>query len=100
HSSQKEGDHEPTDEGPDLPEQEERAKHHGRSQEGYGHRAHHLERRGACPTSILAWHGRVRFRRCRFGLRLRVLLEFLVLVHVSTLRYGRVGYPHPLPGFP
>src|SRR5215208_5266330 len=74
HRRQKEGDDEPTDEGPDLPEQEERAKHHGRGQEGYGHRAHHLSRRGACPTSILAWHGRVRFRRCRFGLRLRLRL--------------------------
>ena len=46
-----------------LPEQEERAKHHRRSQEGYGNRAHHLRRRGACPPSILAGHGRIRFRR-------------------------------------
>ena len=72
HRRKEEGDDEPADEGPDLPEQEERAKHHGRGQEGYGHRAHHLRRRGACPPSILVWHGGVGFRsRCRFGFRLR-----------------------------
>src|SRR5215211_4122196 len=104
HRRQKEGDHEPADEGPDLPQEEERAKHHSRGQEGYGHCANHLSRRGTCPTSILAWHGRVRFRRCRFGLRLRlrlgVPLWVLVLVHGASLQHGRVGYLHLLLGFP
>src|SRR5829696_3917773 len=108
HRRQEEGDYEPTDEGPDLPEQEERAKHHGHAQEGYGHRAHHLGWRGARPPGIHAWHGSVGFRGCRFGvrlclrlrLRLGVPLWVLVLVHGASLQHGRVGYLHLLLGFP
>src|SRR5215203_1399811 len=80
------------------------APSHGRGQEGYSHRAHHLSRRGACPPTILAWHGGVGVRGCGFGVRLwlclRVPLWVLFLVRVLTLRYGRVGYLHPLKDFP
>src|SRR5215213_5616137 len=74
HSSQEEGNDEPAYEGLDLPDQEESAKHHGCSQEGYGHRAHHLSRRGSCPTTLTG-HGCIRCRRCRFRSRLGICLH-------------------------
>src|SRR5918994_5058118 len=70
HRRQKEGDHEPTYEGPDLPEQEDRYENHHRGEQGDGDGANHLRSGGACPSRTLVGHGSIRCRRCRFGSRL------------------------------
>src|SRR5215211_8388698 len=101
HRRQKEGDDEPANERAYLPEEEERAQHHHCGQQGNGDRAHDLRSRGAYPPSILAGHGRVRFRRDRFRFRLGFCLRVplcgpllvrisRLLIHISS-SYGSLG---------